>query len=149
MIKFQTESIRVVEIEGSSILNDNYEELTINKQVVKLNPDWYKYQKLEQAGNLKVFTVRDSDVLIGYCIFFIDTHIHYKDLLVATNDVLYLTKAYRKGTTGIKLIKYADSTLRNIGVNKITWHIKDSLDFSPILIRIGYKKEDSLFGVVC
>jgi hypothetical protein len=143
-IIFAKELLSVIRKDIDSLLDLNYAELTLNKQCIKLNPDWEKYAKLEHEGKLTIFTVRDDSDLVGYSFFFIDTHIHYKDLLVATNDVLFLHKDYRKGMTGIKFLKFCDSNLA--GVDKIVWHVKDSNDFKPILYRMGYNNEDTILG---
>ena len=128
------------------LIEEHYQELTLNKDFVKLNPDWARYQKLENENKLHIFTARDNGKLLGYSFFFLDTHIHYMDLLVATNDVLYLTASHRLGITGIRLIKFSESELLKLGAKKITWHIKDSMDLSPILNRMGYLAEDTILG---
>jgi hypothetical protein len=143
-IIFAKESLTIVRKDINSLLDLNYAELTLNKQSIKLNPDWEKYAKLESDGKLTIFTARNDTELVGYSFFFIDTHIHYKDLLVATNDVLFLHKDYRKGVTGIKFLKFCDSNLNY--VDKIVWHVKDSNDFKPILYRMGYSNEDTILG---
>jgi hypothetical protein len=84
--------------------------------------------------------------LIGYSAFFLKPHIHYKDILVASNDVLFLKKEHRVGRFGLKLIKYSEQKMKELGANKITWHIKSSNDFSPILHRMGYIDEDIIVG---
>jgi hypothetical protein len=128
------------------LIEEHYQELTLNKGVVKLNPDWARYQKLEDENKLHIFTARNDGKLVGYSFFFLDTHIHYRDLLVATNDVLYLTASYRLGITGIRLIKYSEAELQKLGAKKVTWHIKESKDLSPILNRMGYFAEDTILG---
>jgi hypothetical protein len=36
--------------------------------------------------------------------------------------------------------------MKEFGANKITWHVKYSNDFRPILHRMGYADEDSIVG---
>jgi hypothetical protein len=148
MVTMQIESLcEKLQSDIKPILLDNYDELTANKHVVKLNPDWDRYYDLQNHGKLKVFTMRDSDEkLVGYAAFFIDTHIHYKDLLVATNDVIFTSQIQRSGMQGIRFINFIHKNLID-SVDKIVWHIKDHLDFSPLLVRHGYKKEDSLWAL--
>ena len=148
MIQIQQELFRdsMPEIEVLSVLH--YDELTLNKEYVKLNPNWNKYLQLEDDNNLCLFTIRSDNILVGYSIFFVDTHIHYKDLVVATNDVLFLREDLRLGITGIKLIKFSESVLKTLGVNKITWHVKFAKDFRPILHRMGYADEDVIVGKI-
>lgn len=148
MIKFNTEKVLDIKDELKSLLDKHYEELTLDKDVVKLNPIWSLYAELEEKNQFFLFTVRDEDVLVGYSAFFMKPHIHYKDLIVATNDVIFLKKEYRLGITGIKLLKYSEQKIRELGAKKITWHVKYSNDFRPILHRMGYSDEDVIVGKI-
>lgn len=129
------------------LLVDHYNELTLNKDVVKLNPIWEAYEAMEKAGRFVMYIARD-DKLWGYSAWFVTPHMHYADLMVAVNDVLYLHKDQRKGSTGIKLIKFSESMLKQRGVNKIVWHIKKSNDWSSILYRMGYSDEEKIVGKI-
>jgi hypothetical protein len=143
-IEFKRERLNAIRPHIDGLLDFNYDELTLNKHVIKLNPDWVKYDQLEQENKLIIFTVRHSGVLVGYSFFIVDTHLHYKDLVVANNDVLFIRKDYRQGMLGIKFLKFCDAELHH--VDKIVWHVKDANDFKPILHRMGYKNEDTLVG---
>lgn len=148
MIKFNTEKVLDIKEELKSLLDKHYEELTLDKDVVKLDPIWSLYGELEEKNQFFLFTVRDEDVLVGYSAFFMKPHIHYKDLIVATNDVIFLKKEYRLGITGIKLLKYSEQKVKELGAKKITWHVKYSNDFRPILHRMGYSDEDVIVGKI-
>ena len=146
MITFQKELAANIRYEIAGLLDEHYEELTLNKSIVKLNPNWDKYLALENTNNLQVFTARKDGLLVGYSVFFLDYHIHYIDLLVATNDLIFMRAEERQGTVGIRLIKYSEEQLKLLGAHKITWHIKASNDFSPILRRLKYVNEDIVLG---
>ena len=148
MIKFNTEKVLDIKEELKSLLDKHYEELTLDKDVVKLDPIWSLYGELEEKNQFFLFTARDEDVLVGYSAFFMKQHIHYKDLIVATNDVIFLKKEYRLGITGIKLLKYSEQKVKELGAKKITWHVKYSNDFRPILHRMGYSDEDVIVGKI-
>lgn len=142
MITFATENIDGVIAEVGPLLELHYQELCMNKEVVKLNPIWPQYRAVEQAGKLGVYTVRDDGVLVGYAAFFVTPHMHYADLMLATNDVLFLRSDYRLGTTGTRFVKYCAQSLKIRGAHKIAFHIKLTLDWSPILVRLGYAIEE-------
>lgn len=148
MIKFNVEKVLDAKTELEVLLDKHYEELTLNKEVVKLKPMWSSYKDLEDKKQFYLFTARDDGVLIGYSAFFLKPHIHYEDLIVATNDVLYLKNEYRLGVTGIKFLKYSEQKVKELGANKITWHVKHSNDFRPILHRMGYADEDVIVGKI-
>jgi hypothetical protein len=143
----QCEPVLEVRPEMEPLLEDHYQELTLHKEKIKLDPDWDLYDKLEKQKQFYLLTARDEDTnqLIGYSAWFVKTHIHYKNTIVASNDVLFLHKDHRQGMTGIRLIKYSEQEMKKYA-HKITWHVKGEPDFRPILHRMGYIDEDVIVG---
>ena len=146
MIEFKCEPLEPMFTQAAELFKLHYEELTLNKDAVKLNPMRDSYQQIERTGKMAVYTARDDGELVGYAIFFVSPHIHYADTIVAMNDVLFLHPAHRKGSMGTRLIKFCEQGLRTRGAHKIVWHIKLSRDWSPILIRLGYVTEEINVG---
>jgi GNAT superfamily N-acetyltransferase len=134
--------------EVQPLIELHYEELTLHKQVVKLDPDWNRYKSLADQKMITIITARDKGILIGYSLFFVSSHIHYKNNVMANNDVLYLHPEYRQGRTGLKLIRKCEQVLQELGVDKIIWHVKYAKDFRQILYRLGYEDEDALVGKI-
>lgn len=143
-ITFATETVDEVRGDIEPLLELHYEELCQHKEAMELAPDWDRYYALEQANRLLAFTARDDGVLIGYAVFFVDVHIHYKGMLTAMNDVTFVHRDYRSKTrAGLNLIAYSEHELKKVCVKvKVIWHIKFKLDWSPILLRRGYTPED-------
>ena len=146
MLDLKIESLFDILSEMEELTKFHYQEITLHKDKVKLNPDWETYKKLEDNNQFFLFTARINKELIGYSAFFLKSHIHYRDILVASNDVLFLKKEHRVGRVGLKLIKYSEQKMKELGANKITWHIKASNDFRPILHRMSYIDEDIIVG---
>jgi hypothetical protein len=147
-IKFQCEPVLQVKPEMEPMLEDHYQELTLHKDKIKLAPDWELYDKMEKTKNFYLLTARleeQNNMLVGYSAWFVKTHIHYKETIVAANDVLFLHKDFRQGMLGIKLIKYSEQEMKKYA-HKITWHVKGEPDFRPILHRMGYIDEDVIVG---
>lgn len=146
-IIFQCEPVLDVKPEMEPLLEDHYQELTLHKEKIKLDPDWELYDKLEKSNQFYLLTARDEDTkqLIGYSAWFVKPHIHYRKTIVASNDVLFLHKDHRQGMTGIRLIKYSEQEMKKYA-HKITWHVKGEPDFRPILHRLGYIDEDVIVG---
>lgn len=148
-IIFATETVAQVRADIAPLLDLHYDELTLHKDVMQLAPDWPRYETLEDADKLLAFTARDDGQLIGYSVWFVDAHIHYAGTLVATNDVIFLHKNYRHGTSaGRDLIGYSEQMLKSFGVDKAIWHIKFKNDWSAILRRRGYEREDFTIGKI-
>ena len=140
---------------SSTILNRkdfleiHYDELALHKDAIPLDPDYDRYLSLEAKKQLKVFTLRtDDQELIGYAVFIITPMLHYKSTVCAANDLLYIDRKYRQGMTGVKFIKYCESKIKEYGADKITWHVKESNNFVPILKRMGYITEDIIVGKI-
>lgn len=146
MLTIECEKLEKVLPEIKQLLLEHYEELTLNKNKIKLKPVWDRYFDMEQSGKFFALIARIDNQVVGYSGFILDKHLHYEDILVATNDVLFLKKEYRLGMTGIKLLKFSEQYMKNQGANKITWHIKYSNDFRNILYRMGYANEDIIVG---
>lgn len=146
MLELKIESLFDIMEEMNLLTEQHYQEITLYKDKVKLNPDWNAYKTMEDNKQFFLFTARVNSELVGYSAFFLKPHLHYKDMLVGSNDVLFLKKEHRSGSTGIKLIKYSEQKMKEFGANKIAWHVKYSNDFRPILYRMGYADEDSIVG---
>jgi len=145
-ITYQQEFLVTTEKEARPLLEKHWEEIAINKDHIKLNPDWDAYADLEASGNLKIFTARNDGALVGYFVVFVRKHIHYKDHLFAHNDILFLSEPYRKGYTGIKLIKFAEECLKADGVSVLTINTKTHRPFDGVLQRLGFNHVENIYS---
>lgn len=144
-ITYQQESLTTCKDDANWLLEQHWEEIALNKEAIKLNPDWDTYFDLEDKGILKVFTARTEDKLVGYFVVLCRSHLHYKDHLFAFNDVLYLHKDYRKGLTGAKLMKFAEKCLKDDGVSVLVVNTKRHKPFDILLSWLGYKHVENVY----
>jgi len=145
-VKYQQEFLSSVRGEIEPLLNSHWEEIALNKEKIKLNPDWDAYQSLEDQGKLKIFTARDDGQLVGYFVVIVGTNIHYKDHLFAANDIIYLSPKHRKGFTGIKLIKFAEKCLKNDGVSVLTINTKVHQPFDKLMDFLKFRKIERVYS---
>lgn len=131
--------------ELKQLLPLHYEELSITKEY-ELEPDYEAYEKMAQAGILRTITCRADGELIGYIIFAVHGHLHYKSCLTAIEDIYFIKKEYRKGRVGIRLFQYAEQVLKERGVNRIIVSTKVHLDNSRLFEYLGYKHMDKTFS---
>lgn len=132
-----------------NMLVGHYDELTLNKAVVKLAPKWDEYFLLEEMGRFVVYTARDdAGTLVGYNAFFINTHMHYAGLTLAVNDVFYLHPAHRRGPAALRFLRYTEGALKALGAQKVAYHFKRSNNFGLILSRLGYADEEGVVGKI-
>lgn len=147
MITIQQESLDVILPQVKELLDEHYEELTMNKDRVKLDPWFDEYLRLEAAKQFYTVTARDDGILIGYSSFIVKPHLHYRTIMTATSDVMFLKKEYRTASTaGLKLIKQSIEMIKSMGISKMVFRIKDSNDFSAILLRYGFTLEDRVYS---
>jgi GNAT superfamily N-acetyltransferase len=147
MIAYARETLFDVVEEVDGLLRLHYEELTLNRDRIALQPRWASYRALEAAGNFVLFTAREDGQLIGYSAFFIDQHMHYVGLTLATNDVLFLHPDYRTGRTGVRLIRFCEQELaKQLPEFKLVWHAKYSNYFAQILEKMDYAREEVMMA---
>lgn len=126
------------------LLDEHYNELSVTKNY-KLNPIYDIYKQNESNGKCRVILCKDDDEIVGYIVFFIDSNLHYKDCLLATEDIYYLKPKYRKGTIGIKMFKFAENYLKSLGVNMIRYSTKVHMDNSRLFEFMGYSFIEKVF----
>ena len=146
MIKYQQEFLSQVQPDIEPLINLHWKEIALNQDKIKLNPDWEAYANLEAEGKLQVFTAREGDLLVGYFVVTLGYNIHYKDHMCASNDVIYMHKDYRKGFAGIRLIKFAEKTLREDGVSTLTINTKIHQPFDKVLERLKFKPIERVYS---
>ena len=107
---------------------------------IPLAPDYEQYLKSKMV---KSYSVRDGDgKLVGYSVYVLKSHPHYKNSLWAVQDIIYIDPA-RRGY-GMFLIKWCDEQLKLLGVQVVSHHVKVSNDWSKALIRMGYDFQDKI-----
>lgn len=101
--------------------------------------DWQLYDALSNAGMAYALLAKCDGVVVGYNAFMINRHIHYPKTKIASQVGMYLEPEFRKGFTGINLIKRAEQELTKLGVNRINYQI-NAPTLEKILRRLGYEE---------
>jgi len=112
----------------------------------KVEPDFIHYIAADQARVLRIYTAREAGKLIGYSVFMVTLHPHFKSLTRAHEELLFIDENERKGLTGVAFIAYCDKQLIEGGVQMIYRAVTGHLDFSPLLIRQGYELCDQVYA---
>jgi len=147
LITFQKELLADVVAEVQPLLEQHYQELCLHKDKIRLNPRWDQYAALELMGAFMVLTARDDGKLAGYAAFFLNTNMHYADLSMAVNDVLFLAPEYRnRPRVGMRLIEYSEREARAAGARKIIFHAKLNTPIVTLLNGKGYVTEELMLG---
>jgi GNAT superfamily N-acetyltransferase len=145
VLKFYIETLSDCKDDASELLQLHWEQIALNKDKIKLNPDWETYQSLEDQGKVKIFTAREGSTLVGYFVVFLQRNLHYKDHVFAVNDIIFLHPDYRKGLAGMKIIKFAEKHLKDWGVSVLVMNTKTHAPFGPLLSRVGFNHSEELY----
>lgn len=147
-MEFALENLAKVRREIEPLIDEHWQEIALDKEIIKLNPDWEGYARLDNINALRVYTARKDDKLVGYFVVIVSKSLHYRDHLFANNDIIFLTKAARKGLTGVKLIKYAIDSLAAEGISKLHINTKAHQPFDAILERLNFEEIERVYSLV-
>lgn len=147
---FGTETYYSFIADAKPLIEAHWEEIgAFGKQSMPLDPDWPLYKMLYDKGHVVFFSARiaTSGNLVGYTVYVLAPHTHYKNTIVADDDGLFLLPEYRKGLTGYNLIRYAISELKKLEIRGqkiglIALSMKAEHAFIPIAERLGFKLMD-------
>lgn len=136
MISLQIESWDEFWGSGAQLTYNSYNE---TGEGLEFNPDTEAYSRLYDQGRLVILTVRDDGAMIGYLITVVIAHLHSRMIKSAFEEGLYLAPEYRKGTLGIRVIKFMEEVLKSLGVRRVYYTNRPQRDLSKLYARLGAK----------
>jgi mannose-6-phosphate isomerase-like protein (cupin superfamily) len=142
---FQEERVSALWDESMPLLERHFDEIAHYKDIA-LAPDQVTYEEMERAGVLRCYTARHNGELVGYAVFFVRPGMHYRHSLQAIQDVLFVVPERRVGTTGIRLIRFAEARLKALGVQVVYHHAKLTNRVGELLVKLGYELVDQLYA---
>lgn len=130
--------------ELAPLFQKHYDEIAHFKDI-ELDPDWEQYERIEQAGALRVYIARGPEGdIVGYAVYFLRHNFHYKNSYQALQDILFIDPSKRG--FGAKFILWCDKQLKEEGVQVAYHHVKQAHNFGPMLERIGYRLVDLIYA---
>lgn len=131
--------------EAGPLLEAHYQELSRYKDIMVMKPDMNRYRALEANGCLLILAAYVEGVLVGYSAGIITNHLHYADLIIYQNDVLFLDMAHRKGRLGIDLIKRTEKIAKERDVKLAVWHGKQDTPLAALLPKMKYGIHETIY----
>lgn len=113
---------------------------------IRLNPNLKFYKDLEQAKILRVYTIRKTEKLVGYAVFFVQKDPHHQHSVQAVQDLLFLSPSLRAKLIGYRFLKWCDKQLTKEGVEVIYHGVKKSHNFGLMLEKLGYECVDLIYA---
>lgn len=147
-VTYAVETLAIARAEMEALFPLHWAEVAVNRDVIKLDPDWPSYYALERAGQFHLLVCRVDGKMAGYHICFVRPHLHYRESLSAITDIFFIHPDYRAGRIGVQLFKESEKVLRARGVQKIFLGCKVSKDLTPLFERLGYTKIEFVFAKV-
>ena len=125
MATFATEDFFLVKDEIAPMLDLHQAELASFPDILA-DCDWDFYAAAARAGILQIFTARDenSGALLGYAVFVVRKHPHYKTHTWANNDVIWVHPSHRRGGVGLSFIHHFMTCFKLAGVAVIHMRTK-------------------------
>ena len=131
---------------ANPLFEEHYEEIARNKQVMKLKPNWQLYDQMDATGWLYIYLAMQGDVCIGYSMNIMMYHLHYADLRIAQNDVLFVKKEFRGGRLGLRLLKATEDHARSEGCKLMLWHAKENTALDKLLPKLKYGVQEIMYS---
>lgn len=134
--------------EMSDLWFKHWEEVAINRDVIKLDPDFDTYDHLANAGILHIVLARKAGKVIGYHFSLVKPHLHYRNSLSAMTDIYYIDPEHRTGRTPLRFFQFVEKTLKDRGVQKMFTGTKLHLDAGPLFEFMGWTETERLYTKV-
>lgn len=131
---------------AGELFAEHWDEIALNKRVMVLKPDSERYLATEKAGMFFALAAYSDDTIVGYSVNFIMRHMHYADLVIATNDLLFVSAAHRASRLGLQLIRETERTAKERGAALMLWHAKEGTALSKLMQRRAYGVQDIIYS---
>lgn len=116
---FARETYDQVIDEIKPLLVEHWRELALYQEDVPLDPDYEIYRAMDAAGALAIYTIRHGAErrLVGYAIYFLRNHHHYRSAKWATSDIVLVSRDHRNLGAGNGLYDYVEADLHGLGAD--------------------------------
>ena len=128
------------------LLERHWEEIALDQEQVKLDPDWARYRNLDAIGALSVMILRANGVMVGYCVMIVQPELHYRLILTATMDIFWVAPEVRGMMGGLRLFRAVEAEMKRRGVKRIYMGSKLHKDSSRLFLAMGYKPIETWFS---
>lgn len=145
-VSLQQEFLFNIKEEILPLLQKDWEE--VGDPSLPLNPDVEAYLNLESSGVVKTFTARVDNKLVGYFVVICTTSLQSRNVKVASNDVIFVDKAYRNLLIGPRLFRFVEKCLKEDGYSRLYVTTTEKHKIDDGLNRMGYRKIETKFEKV-
>jgi GNAT superfamily N-acetyltransferase len=151
-VLFAVERLADVWPEAEPLTRPHWDEIAKNKGLLKLNPDLEKYERLDAGNHLLLVTARADGKLVGYCLWIIIAHPHYKHVHAAEEDLHFLLPEYRSGGRygegrgyGFELLRAARDAAIARGARLLAMREKVCHEHPALMEALGFVPTDIVY----
>lgn len=149
MTTFTKEPFVDVIEEMKPMFERHWQELARNQEMIKLDPDYERYLAVDKLGILRMFMAREDGKIIGYAVYFVSPHMHYRNDTWAVSDILWVSPEKRRGRVGIDLLRFVETSLREEGVSVMHTTGKEAHPaLATVLDHLGHARIEFGFAKV-
>ena len=148
MISYQKETVSSFLKDAYPLFDEHHKEVSERQDLIKHDLNVKQIQVMEDRSMLEILTVRDDGKLIGYHTWILFKALHFKSVLTASSDLLFILPEYRKGLFGYKFLKWSLSVIKKRKPQRVLIGIKPKNDFSKILKRLGANHFETTYSIV-
>lgn len=137
-VRFAQETYAQLKAEPNALALADVHFAEVAPQGADLEIDHEQFQWMCEHGLLHVVTARNDGVLVGYHLTLVRKQLH-RNVLSGYVDAFFLDPEHRKGSTGMRLMKYAEETLKRRGVKWLYTGTKHVKNIGILLEHMGHK----------
>lgn len=136
---------RLVEDDLETLMHAHWRECSIDQDTVPFDPDWNMAATMERCGILHAFGLFNDGELVGYAVYEVSGHLHFKSTTYAFNSGIYIKPECRKGNAGAKLLVESEKLLKSLGVKKIVYIVPDASALNRVLAAAKYEPSERYY----
>ena len=144
---FKVEEARLVHLVEDGLeplMHAHWKECSIDQDEVPLDPDWVMASAMENCDILHCFGLYRKAKLVGYSVFEVSTHLHFKSTKFAYNSGIYVVPEHR-GFAGVVLAARTEELLKRMGVKKIVYSVPPGSAMGAVLGKLGFGLSESYY----
>lgn len=147
MLAFAIESVEQCWPDVLALATQHWAGTATYRRHEPFSPSFSRYQSYNRLGYFRLFTARDGERLAGYFGIYVTNSMH-SQLLMATEDTLFIRPEYRGGRNAIRFIRFVEAHCREWGVHEIIFSceidnetgikgILELLDYRPVIVQFS------------
>lgn len=127
---------------------EHAKETELYQDRIEFNPDYDTYLTLSEADSLYFVVAEDLDTqeIVGYLSLMIHFHPHHKDVLTATNNLIYVSRNYRGKGISMNMFIEAEKFLKDAEVDLFMFSAKASNPLKDTAEVLGFDECEVVYS---